>query len=807
MFDLFRNDLRYAFRTLIRNPGFALLAIVTIAIGVGANTAMFSVVYAVLLRPLPFAEPDALVLVSQANRQTRQSSGNASPANFLDWRARSRAFAGLAAFRNAGYTLSSGDHPDRVAGAIVSANFFDVLGVKPIIGRGFQPGDEGAGAARVAIVSHGLWTDRFGARRDPIGRTVRLNDEPHTIVGVLPPGVDFPEQAKVWTPPHWRVPDDPLALGEDPSPQRSHSYFFVLGRLHPGVTRAQAERDMDVVTMALERDYPNDNRNVGVVISSLRDELVGPVRPTLLMLFAAVGLLLLIATANVSGLQVARSIGRHHEIAVRVALGATRRRILSQLLTESVVLAVAGGACGVIAAMWLVVPIAAVGPADFRAAGNLGPNGPVLLFAFAAAIGAGLLFGIAPARQLMQKSSVDAWKQTGRSGMGVSQGRAGAMLVVAEIALALVLLVGTGLTVRSFIRLQHVPTGFDPERVLTMSVSLPQVRYPTAAQRADFWEHALEALGAVPGVEAVGATSRLPLSGGNSTRGLTIDGQALTPPASADYRTASPMYFRALAIPVVSGRTFRDDDRENRPLVAVVSRSMAARYWPSADPIGRRLSIDGEHQLTVVGVVGDVHHASLEAAPQPTFYVPYRQDAWPSMTFVVRTTVPPASLGGAARAAIWQVDKDQPISALRTMNEQLALSIAQRRFSVRLLTGFGAVAAGLAAVGLYGVLAFVAAQRRREIGVRIALGARPRDIVVDMLGHGLQLTAAGIAAGLALAFASMRLIDALLFATSPTDLPTFAAVATLLVLVAVAASLIPALRASRLDPIIALRED
>ncbi len=802
MFDLFRNDLRYALRTLIRNPGFALLAVATIAIGVGANTAIFSVVYAVLLRPLPFAEPDALVLVSQAN------TGSASPANFLDWRARSRAFDGLAAFRNAGFALSSGDHPDRVAGANVSANFFEILGVKPVMGRGFQSGDEGAGAARVAIVSHAMWTDRFGARRDVIGRTVHLNDEPHTIVGVLPPGVDFPERAQVWTPPHWRVPDDPLAPDQDPSPQRGHGYLFVLGRLRPEVTRAQAERDMDAVAASLERDYPNDNRDdVGVVIASLRDELVGPVRPTLMMLFAAVGLLLLIATANVSGLQVARSIGRHHEIAVRAALGATRGRIFGQLLTESVVLAVAGGAFGVIAAMWLVAPIAALGPSDFHAAADIRPNAPVLLFAFAASIGAGLLFGIAPARQLMQQSSVDAWKQSARTGNRAGQRRAGATLVVAEIALAVVVLVVTGLTVKSFIRLQRVPAGFEPERVLTMAVSLPQLRYPAAFQRADFWEHALEALRAVPGVEAAGATSRLPLSGGNSTRGLTIDGRPLTPQAAADYRTASPMYFRALGIPVVSGRAFRDDDRENRPLVAVVSRSMAARYWPSADPIGRRLSIDGEHQLTVVGVVGDVHHASLEAAPQPTFYVPYRQDAWPSMTFVLRSTVPPASLAGAARAAIWQVDKDQPVSAVRTMDEQLALSIAQRRFSVTLLTGFGAVAAGLAAVGLYGVLAFVAAQRRREIGVRVALGARPRDIVVDMLGHGLQLAAAGITAGLALAFASTRLIDALLFGTSPTDAPTFAAVAALLVLVAAAASLIPALRASRVDPIIALRED
>jgi putative ABC transport system permease protein len=807
MIEMIRNDLRYAFRTLIRNPGFTLVAVLTMAIGIGANTAIFSIVDSVLLRPLPFTDPDALVLVSQANRQTRQSSGDATPANFLDWRSRNRTFIGLSAYRNAGYTLSSGGRPERVAGAIVNSNFFDVLGVKPILGRGFRPDDEGQGAARVAIVSHALWKQRFGGRGDIVGQNVRLNDEPHTVAGVMPPGIDFPDESQIWTPPHWRVPDDPLALNDDPIAQRGHGYFFVLGRIRPGASRAQAQLDMDAVAAGLEREYANDNQNVGVVVTSLHDELVGSSRPTLMVLFAAVGVLLLIATANVSGLLMARATARHQEMAIRVAFGATRRRILGQLLTESVLLAAVGGACGVILAMWMVPPLATLAPKGLGFANDIHLDVRVLLFALGASTLAGILFGLAPARQLMHVAVSDDLKQTARGGSAIGQRRVRSALVAAEIALTLVLMVAAGLTIKSLIRLGRVPTGFDAGQVLTLNISLPQIRYPNERQRADFWEHAIDALRTLPGVEAVGATSRLPLSGGNSTRGLTIDGRDLTPPASADYRTASPEYFRALGIPLLGGRPFRDDDRENRQLVAIVSQSMAKRYWPTADPIGRQLSIDGEHQSTIVGLVGDVHHASLEAAPRPTFYVPYRQDPWPSMTFVLRTAVPPGTLVASARAAIWQVDRDQPVGAVRTMDDQVSLAVAQRRFGVTLFTAFGATALALAAIGLYGVLAFVVAQRRREIGVRMALGARPADVVVDVLGHGLRVTGVGIAAGLALALMTTRLINALLFGTSATDVATFVAVAILLVLVAAAASLVPAVRASRVDPIVALRED
>ena len=782
MIDLLRHDVRSAFRS------------------------MFSIVDAVLLRALPFPNSDTLVLAGQVDRRTGEGSGDAAPANFLDWRARNRSLAGLAAYRGTVYALSSDDHPELLPGAMVSASFFDVLGVKPLLGRAFRAEDEGPGAPRVAIISAALWRQRFGGRSDALGQTARVNGEPHAIVGVLPPGIDFPD-SQIWTPPHWRVPDDPLAAGEDPSAQRSHAYLFVLGRIRPEMSRAHAQQDLDRVAAALEQDYPDDNRNVGVRLTPLRENLVGDSRPTLMVLFAAVGGLLLIATLNVSGLLLARATGRRHEMAVRVALGASRSRIVLQLLTESLLLALVAGGCGIVVAMWLVPPLATLAPYMPGFNGELHADVNVLAFAFGTSVLAGIVFGLAPARQLVRTQVHDDLKQAGRGSTGSGQRRVRAALVATEIAMALVLLVGSGLTIKSFVRLQSVPAGFEPDRVLTLRVALAQGRYPGPAARASFWERAVPALSALPGIDAVGLTSRLPLSGGNSTRGFAVDRRMLTPPASADYRVVSPDYFRALGIRLLSGRTFREDDRENRPLVVIVSRSAANRYWPGADPLGRQLSIDGEHQLAVVGVVADVHHAALDAPIQPTIYVPYGQDPWASVTVVLKASVPPADVAAAARAAIWQVDKDQPIGAVRTMSEQMAVSMARRRFSVSLLTAFGTLAAALAAIGLYGVLAFLVSERRREIGVRMALGARPVDVIAGVMRQGLHLAAIGLAIGLPLAAGATRLINALLFGTSPADLPTYLAVTALLVLVTAMASLVPALRASRVDPIVALREE
>src|SRR4051812_3299188 len=806
MIERLAQDFRYAIRTFRRSPGFVLLTVLTIAIGVGANAAIFSIVNAVLLRPLPFPRAGDLVLVGDSNRQTRVGYGDTSPANFLDWRQRHHSFTGMAAFRQAQFTVATSDRPERIPGAIVNASFFDVLEVKPALGRGFMASDEQRGAPRVALLGDGVWRQRFAARRDIVGETIRLNDEPHTIVGVMPAGIDYPDQAAVWVTPHWRVPDDPLAPAIDPAAQRSHGYFFVVARLRPGLAFEAAQSDMDQVAAGLEREYPNDNMNKGVVLTPLRADLIADVKATVLLLFAAVAVLLLIVTANVSGLLIARATARHQEMAVRIALGASRGRILTQLLTESVVLAAAGGAAGVLLALWLVGPLVSLSPADLAVAGTVAIDRTVLGFSLAISMAAGILFGLAPAHQLLRLNVHGDLKQAARGGSSAGHRRIRGVLVVGEIALSLVLLVAAGLTVRSFVNVQREPAGFNPDRVLTFSVGLSAARYPTAPQKAEFWQRALASVAQVPGIETVGATSRLPLLPGNSTRGLTIKSLPPNAQASADYRTASSDYFRAMGIRILQGRGFDEADGEGRPLVALISQSAARRFWPDRNPVGERFSID-EPEITVIGVVGDVHAAALDRAPQPTIYVPYRQDPWPSMVFALRTNGDPATFAAAARAAIWRVDKEQPVGAARTMDEQLSNSLTRRRFSVALLTAFGVVAVALAAIGLYGVLAFIVAQRRREIGVRMALGAQPRDVVADVLGQGLRLAVVGVVAGVILALGATRLLSSVLFGTSPTDALTFAAVATLLVVIAAGASFVPALRASRVDPLIALRDE
>jgi putative ABC transport system permease protein len=478
------------------------------------------------------------------------------------------------------------------------------------------------------------------------------------------------------------------------------------------------------------------------------------------------------------------------------------------LLTESVLLALAGGAAGVLLAMWLVPALVLLSPADLTVAGDVTVDRYVLVFGLALSTLTGLLFGLAPARQLSALNVNEDLKQSARGGSGVRQRRVRAILVAGEIALSLVLLVAAGLTVRSFIQLQRVPSGFDPDRVLTVSISPPAARYGTQALRAEFWDRMLTALRETPGVQLAAATSRLPLLPGNSTRGLAIRDLPAEAQPTADYRTASPDYFSVMSIPVLRGRAFTDADREDRPPVAVVSSSAAQRFWPGRDPIGQHFQINVPGpEITVVGVVGDVHSASLESAPRPTVYVPYRQDAFPFMTFVIKTPLGASAMTNPVRAAVWSVDKDQPLGALLTMDERLSHSLMRRRFSVTLLSVFGTTAVLLAAVGLYGVLAFVVSQRRREIGVRIALGATGRDVIADILGQGLRLAGLGMAIGLALALAVTRLMSALLFGTSPTDVATFAGAATLLTVIATAASLVPALRASRVDPLVALRDE
>ncbi len=806
MIDGILQDVRYAGRSFRRTPGFSFIAILTIAVGVGASAAIFSIVNSVLLRPMPFDHPDALVLLGQYDLKTGRGYNDVSPANFLDWRARSRSFTGLAAFRDAPVTTTLGDHPERLAGAMVTANFFDVLGVRPALGRLFEAGDERPGAPRVSVLGNGAWRERFGGRPDIVGNTARLNGELYTIVGVLPAGIDYPDQSEVWITPHFSVPDDPRALGQDPSAERDHNFLFALGRLRQGVTREAAQAEANAVAAALAREYPDSDADTGTRLTALRDDLVGDVRPTLRLLFAAVGLLLLIAVANVSGLLLARATSRQQEIAVRIALGASRRRIVGQLLVESVLLALAGGGGGLLFAMWLVGPLVALSPRELGVSGDVRIDATVLLFGLAVSTASGLLFGLAPARQSLGTNVNDDLKQSSR-GAGTRQQRLRMALVSAEVALSLVLLVGAGLTIRSLVRLQRVPTGFNPERLVTLTLNLPTARYSEPARQATFFDRAVAALGAIPGVEAVGATSRLPLTPGNSTRGLDIDGRSPTTPANADYRAVNPGYFHTLGIPFLRGRDFTDADDAGAPHVAVVSQAMAEAFWGGVDPIGHTIAVETGHPITVIGVVGDVRHASLATPPRPTFYMPYRQDPWATMTMALRTGVAPAALAMSVRAAIWSIDKDQPVGALLSMDARLANSLSRRRFTVALLSAFGAVALALAAVGLYGVLSFIVGQRRREIGVRMALGASRGEMIAAVLGQGLRLAGLGLVLGLVLAAGATRLLASVLYGVGTTDAATFAAAAALLLLIAVVASLVPALRASRVDPIVALRDE
>jgi putative ABC transport system permease protein len=806
MLESLTRDVRYAIRMLLRAPGFSIVAILTIAVGVGATAGVFSVVNAVLLRPLPFDRPDDLVLVSQQDRRTRMGVGDASPANFLDWRTRNRTLAGMAAMRGASLAFSAGDRPEQVAASIVSANFFDVLGVRASLGRTFQAGDEGPGAARVAILSHEFWRQRFGDRADAVGQVVRIGDEPHTIVGVLPSGLDYPERSQIWIPPHWSVPDDPLVPNEDPKGQRGHGYIRVLARVKPDTSRAAVQADLDAVAAALEREYPAPNANVGIGLVSLRDDLVGDVRPGILMLFAAVGLLLVLATANVAGLLVARATGRQQEMAIRAALGASRPRIVRQLTIESLLLSTVGGAAGVLLAMWIVGPVVYMSPASVLLLQDAVIDARVLVFALLASTSAGILFGLAPVRHVLKLNVHEGLKQTARGSAGPRQRRLRAALAVTQIALSLVLLVSAGLTIKSLIRLQQVPPGFDPSHVLTVRINLPQPRYPAPERRAMFWNAALGKIREIPGVETAGATSRLPLIAGNSSRSLLIDART---PATADYRAVTPDYFRAIGIPLLQGRTFEDSDGGRRPPVAVISTSMAAQFWPKGDAVGQHITLGGnpsDPPMTVIGVVGDIRHASLEIAPAATLYAPYRQDPWASMTFAIRTHGDPEAVAEAAREAIWQIDKDQPIRSVATMDDLLASSLAGRRFGAALLSGFGTVAIALAAIGLYGLLAFIVSQQRREIGVRMALGATRGQVVADVVTRGLALACSGVLVGLGVALGVTRLFATMLFGVAPTDAATFATVAALMLIVAIAASAAPAWRAGHIDPLEALRD-
>ncbi|HWS52912.1 MAG TPA: ABC transporter permease [Pyrinomonadaceae bacterium] len=800
------QDLRYGARKLRKSPGFSLVAVMTLALGIGANTAIFSVVNAVLLRPLPFEQPEQLVKVFGTNARRSSFSRPHSYPNFSDLRAQNQSFEALAAYTGSTSALSGGDAPEQITGVVSSGDIFRVLKAEPLMGRLLAPEDERPGGAAVAVISHGLWQRRFGGDPDIVGRLVKLDGREREIVGVTRDDFSFEfvtAAADFW------MPIDPASSVYQ---QRGAIFLEAIGRLRPGVSVEQASADLGVVASRLEQQYQDSNAGVGVRLASAQEDLVGDVRPTLLVLLGAVGLVLLIACANVANLLLARAAGRHREIAVRTALGAWRRRIVRQLLTESLLLAFAGGLLGLLFALWGVKLLSAFVPENVPRFGETSLDLRVLGFTLAASVLTGLLFGIAPALQSSRLDLNEALKEGGRGGTdGRGRTRVRSLLIVSEVALSLVLLIGAGLLIKSFVKLRNTNPGFDPSNTLTASLSLAPVRYDTDEKIADFYGRLVERVRGLPGVESVGAVNPLPLGDNSYAFSFSVVGQPPLPPGqrqSASARFVTPDYFRAQRVPLRAGRAFTEADTADAPDVIIVNEAFARRYLPGVEPLGQRLrlginSIEGE----IVGLVGDIRGASLATTPAPEYYVPEAAVSFGDMTLVVRTANDPASLTPALRQVVSEMDKELPLYDVRTMESLVARSVARQRFSMTLVGVFAALAMLLAAVGIFSVMSFLVAQRTHEIGIRMALGARPGDILSMVVRQGVVLTLVGVGVGLAGAFALTRLMSGLLYEVSATDPVVYGGITALLAGVALLACYVPARRATKVDPLIALRYD
>ena len=802
----FLRDLRFGLRVLLKRPGFTLVTVLTLGVSIGINTAIFSVVYAALVRPLPFADPDRLFAVAAENRRGGAAElRGVAPADFVDWRAQSRSFDALAAYTGGGLTLDAGGEPELISGVRVSDDFFRALGVRPSLGRLLDGDDFGAqGSSRPVVLSHRVWQRRFGGDPKVVGSTLKLaGGASATVVGVMPEEFRYPSYAEVWSP----LPRESGELR-----QRTSRYFSVVGRLKEGLTREQAQEEMGGVAARLAEVYPQSNADWGVRLIPLSETLVGKARQALLILFGAVVFVLAIACANVANLLLSRATARRKEVAIRTALGATRWRVVRQLLAESVLLALMGGAAGVFLALWGVDVLVALVPETLRFArlDEARVDGAVLAFTAGVSLLTGVLTGLLPGLKVSRHLALgEALKETGRSATaGGRLKRTRAALVVAEIAVTLVLLVGAGLLVRSFASLQRAELGFDPRNKLTLQVGAPQQLYGQTEKRADYFRRIQERLAALPGVRGVASSSSLPLDWVLNFS-YEVEGRPPRPgqDPQADYSSVSPNYFEVMGIPVLRGRAFTERDAAGAPSVAVINEATARRVFPGEDPLGRRLTIDYMERkvsLEVVGVVGDVRQ-TVGQEPGIHIYDCYLQRPWLSTAFVVSTEGDPAALAGAAQRAVREVDGARAASDVKTMERLLSEGVAQPLFYTQLLSLFALVALLLAAVGVYGVMSYSAAQRTHEIGVRIALGARGRDVIRLVVGQGMVLALAGVGLGLAGAFALTRVLSGLLYGVSATDPATFAGVALLLTSVAFLACYLPARRATKVDPMVALR--
>jgi len=809
------SDCRYGLRQLRKNPGFTAAAVLTLALGIGANTVIFSVVSAVLLRPLPFPEPQKLVRVVSV-RLRENAPDNASYPDFTDFRQQSHSFSQMAAFHTDRFTLTGHGEATHVQGAVVSADLFPLLGIRPFVGRAFLPEEDRPRAVTAVfsvILSHSLWRTRFGSDPAIVGKTIDLDNLSFVVVGVMPAGFQFPIQADpvdFWT----TIAVDAVALpGEKPmTAQRGAHYLDVIARLKPEATPTQAQAELTTIVSALNQQYPENAPRTIWIVPEL-DQLVGSVRPALMLLLGAVGCVLLIACANLGNLLLSRGTSREKEIAVRGALGASRRRVIRQLLTENLLLAFLGGALGIALARWGIAPLVRLVPEDVPRLTDVHLDYTALLFTAALSLLTGVLFGLAPA---LQVSNGNFWESLRESGRGSSEGqrrtRLRSWLVAGDVAVATVLLVAAGLLIQSFLRLQRVELGYHPRGVLTFKVDLPFARYPVDHQPA-FFQQSLARLNALPGVHSASAVLPLPLDGDDIDTVFAIEGQPLAEghqPRTA-YSWVEPAYFETLGINLKEGRDFTVRDDLNALPVVIVNETIARQYFPGQSPLGKRIrpqignGYQGAPMRQIVGVVADVRQRGLTSAPGPQVYVPRSQSPIGSMIFVVRTTVVPSSIADAARIEMQHVDPDLPIFRVKTLDQYFDQSVAQPHFLSVLLGIFAALAVLLAAVGIYGVISYSASQRTHEMGVRMALGADRRDVLLLVVGHGFRLALIGAAAGIIVSLLLTRFLSSLLYQVAPTDPFTFVAVLLLLGTVAFLACYIPARRATKVDPLVALR--
>jgi predicted permease len=809
-FETLIADVHHALRVMRKNPGFATIAILTLALGVGANTAIFSVVYAVLLKPLPYANPNQLVVVFEAKPQEGVEKTGTSYANFEEWRAQNTVFSELSGNQGHDLTVTGRGEPFVAVTGVVTPEVFAVLAATPLAGRTFVPDDGKQRAAPVVILSENLWRSRFGADPNIVGSAISLDKRLFTVVGIMPASFRSPLQARrqdVWVP----LADDPLFSGW--MARRGGHWLIAIGRLKPGVSIAQAQAEMGAISSRLAKEYPAENEGWTVRIVPLQSELVGDVKPALLVLLGAVALVLLIACANIANLLLARATSRAKEMSVRIALGAGRARIIRQLLTESAALGLLGGAAGTLLAYWGVRGLRSLLPADIPDVNAIQVDGYVLAFALLLSVAASFVFGLAPA---LFSAGSDLQKTlregAGRAGAGGGRHTARTVLAAAEIALAMVLLVGAGLLVRSFVTLTSVNPGFSSQHLVKAEVQLPRFEYSTPQQWNTFADDLLARIQSEPGMRDSAVAIPLPLANGNINLTFEIEGSS-APPSSqsrtANYVASTPEYFRVMGIPLLQGRAFSREDVASGPRVAIISAAMARVYFPNQNPIGKRIVFgfppDGEAQREIVGVVGDVRDVALRQEPAAMMYVPYAQAPFWGAVVVVRSNLTVAAVADAIRRDARAIDKDLPITDIAAMPEIVDATVAQPRFQTMLLGAFSALALILAAIGIYGVISYSVAQRTHEIGIRMSLGAQPGQILRLVVGQGVRLALVGVAIGCAAALALTRLMRSLLFNVSPADPVTFVVVAILLAGVSVAACYIPARRAMRVDPMTALR--